>query len=218
MKLRPHYLLKHHLVFLSLNINAINENLEIGLVLSLRSIMYMSPCILPCCREAIKILLYQLNYLLPASLTLFVWKLKRQVMAEPNCTTWWHKEAAERCSAYLQGVRQITAHLSTSFGWEKCFKLAPPKCRNLMFLCALKECLDFVLFSCFFSQRTCESRFPLGFISTHWCIYRCMNTHSASRWQQLKQLPHFHSQERNAHSSLKQWHPKSHNTVLRMGN
>lgn len=113
----------------------------------------MSPCILPCCREAIKILLYQLNYLLPASLTLFVWKLKRQVMAELNCTTWWHKEAAERCSAYLQGVRQITPHLSTSFGWEKCFKLAPPKCRNPIFLCALKECLDFVLFSCFFPKE-----------------------------------------------------------------
>lgn len=76
VKLRSHYLLKDHLLFLSLKINAINENLEIGLVLSLRSIMYMSPCILPWCRKAIKILLYWLNYLLPALLTLFAWKLK----------------------------------------------------------------------------------------------------------------------------------------------
>lgn len=76
VKLRSYNLLKHHLVFLSLKINAIKENLEIDLVLSLTSIMYMSPCILPWCGKAIKILLYWLNYLLPALLTLFVWKLK----------------------------------------------------------------------------------------------------------------------------------------------
>lgn len=33
MKLRPHYLLNHYLVFLSLKINAFKEDLETGLML-----------------------------------------------------------------------------------------------------------------------------------------------------------------------------------------
>lgn len=46
VKLRSHYLLHHYLVFLSLKVNTFKEDLEIGLVLSLKSIMYLSPCIL----------------------------------------------------------------------------------------------------------------------------------------------------------------------------
>jgi len=45
VKLRFHCLINHYLVFLSLKINTFKEDLEISLVLSFKSIMYLFPCI-----------------------------------------------------------------------------------------------------------------------------------------------------------------------------